>query len=87
MSVEIRANGETVSAQRGTDGSYYIEIENVAAKDLGQVFIYEIGGYKFSYGAMSYAYSVLSTPETEENLINTAKHLYNYYKEAEKYFK
>ena len=82
----FKVNGNVVTAQLDKDGVYFIEMDDIAAKNIGTAYTFELGTYKFTYSACSYIYTVLSG-EYNSDLSNVVKNLYNYYVAAEKYFK
>lgn len=83
--VTVQVNDK--EAQIKTDGNKrYIEIANIAAKDLDNV--YEItfdDGYTIKCSALTYVYEVLSH-ESDDSLKTVAKALYSYNQAANAYF-
>ena len=85
----VNENGESYNVY--TSGSrWYVEIENIAAKDLDTVFTVIVTAdgtqYEFRYGAFSYVRSVLSSSSTDEKLKNVCRALVLYNEAAKAYF-
>lgn len=86
--VVCKVDGKEVSAQvvDGEAYRYYVEINDIAAKDLDRAYTVEIGAYKVVYCALSYAYTVLKgTQPLALQLL--AQALYEYNRAANEYFK
>lgn len=70
-----------------SEGLYYIQKDNISAQMLG--FTSEIsltdGSWTITYCPMSYAYAVLKTSD-KTSLVNLVTAMYEYYREANKYF-
>lgn len=70
-----------------SEGLYYIQKDNISAQMLG--FPSEIsladGSWSITYCPMSYAYAVLKTSD-KTSLVNLVTAMYEYYREANKYF-
>ena len=83
--VAVKVNG--IEAQIKTDSSgKYIEITNIAVKDLDKVYEISIGNsYVIKCSALTYVYEVLSR-ESSEQLKVVAKALYLYNQAANAYF-
>lgn len=79
-------NGETVEQTR-EDDYYVITIENVVAQKLDEAYTITIGDLTINYSALSYAYAVAgNSAETDANLINLVKYLYDYNVKAKDFF-
>lgn len=66
--------------------SYYVEVENIAAKDLATFHTVEVDGISLSYSAISYCYSVFRTKDTQPtDLLDICRALYGYYEAAYNY--
>ena len=91
--VEFECNGEELEAKKYKE-YFYVELDNIAAKNLGDKFVVEITDTagqtgKVTYSPMAYAYLVLSRPTDEirtDNLKMLMKALYNYNRKAVEYF-
>ncbi len=69
-----------------TQRLYYVEIENIAAKDLANFHTVEVDGVKLSYAAISYCYTVFRTKDTQPaELLDMCRALYGYYEAAYDY--
>ena len=84
--VACTVNGKTVTQQQ--EGDYFvITINNIAAQNLSDFYEIAIGGMTIRYSALSYAYAVTSnTSETDTNLVNLVKYLYDYNVKAKLFF-
>ena len=84
--VSCMVNGEAVTQEK--EGDYYvIAIENIAAQNLSDTYEIKIGGLTINYSALSYAYAVVSNVnETDTDLINLVKYLYDYNLKAKSFF-
>jgi hypothetical protein len=73
------------------NGLYYVDVANISAKDLGNTITLKIsdGTTEVSVSAspMTYCYNILAAAEGtyQDNIVNLAKTLYMYYKEADAY--
>jgi len=73
------------------NGLYYVDVENISAKDLGNVITLEIndGAETASVSAspMTYCYNILAAEEGtyENSIVDLAKALYMYYVQADAY--
>ena len=70
---------------------YYLSVKNVAAKDLDESHVFEIGNYSVSnYSALSYALAVLEEEavdgNADVNLLNIVRAMVIYNTEADRYF-
>lgn len=83
--IAVKVNG--IEAQIKTDSSgKYIEIANIAAKDLNNVYEIKFGdSYTIKCSALTYVYEVFSR-ESSEQLKVVAKALYLYNQAANAYF-
>ena len=85
--VSLFVDGVAVEAIMSEDGnSYYVEINNISAQNLGKMFTIQIDGYQIKYCGLSYAYSVLAYQSTDVELVNMVKSMYVYHKFAYEYF-
>jgi hypothetical protein len=64
---------------------YYVEKENIVAKDLDTLYTFTIGGESFKYSVLDYAAAILDS-HMGENAENLAKALYLYNQAANAYF-
>ncbi len=70
------------SAQR----LYYVEIENISAKNLADIHTIAVDGVTLSYSAISYCYTVFRTKDTQPAaLLDLCRALYGYYEAAYQY--
>lgn len=92
--VKFTYNGKELDA-KSYESYYYVELDNIAAKNLSDMFVIEIADTvagttgKVIYSPMSYAYLVLSRPTDEirtEDLKMLMKAFYNYNIKAIEYF-
>ncbi len=66
---------------------YYVEVDNIAAKDLANPHVFEADGASLSYSALSYCYITLRTKDTQPvDLVNVCCSLFAYYESAVNYF-
>lgn len=68
---------------------WYIEIPNIASKDLDRVYVLQVDGMTVEYSAMSYAYTALAKYGDDEEyaaICNTVKMMYKYGLAANAYF-
>ena len=81
------ANGQTVTPiQRGS--LWYIELTDIAAKDLDTAYTFTAGGLTVACSALSYVNSVLRNASTmDQKLVAVCKTLYAYNDTANAYFK
>ena len=63
---------------------YYVELTDIAAKDLDEMHTFTVGELSLSYGVLSYVNNVVAH-STNEAAVNVAKALYAYYVAAEAY--
>ena len=68
------------------NGFKYLEISDIAVKDLGGMHEFKIGGITVKYGALSYVEAVTGVTENIA-LDNVVKALYNAYVAGAEYFK
>ena len=69
------------------DGSYYIEVRDIGAKDLNTVHRAAVGGFTMELSALSYVYNVLSDENgSSGELTDLAKALFAYSFAADVYF-
>ena len=71
----------------GVKNVYYLEVNNIVAKDLATEVVFEIGSCKIYYSALSYSYSVLNSDSSSIALENVVKALYKYSMSACDYWK
>lgn len=87
--VDVYVDGvkKDVTLYNASQRLYYVEIENIAAKDLATLHLFEADGASLSYAALSYCYLILRTKDTQPiDLINVCCSLYAYYESAVNYF-
>ena len=82
-------NGNVASPEliEGSVSEYYIEVKNVAAKDLDNIYVFVIGGHELKIGALSYAYVVNAEEYAGAAYKNVIKALYAYNVAANNYFR
>ena len=78
-------DGVATEAQKDEHGRYYLEILDIAAKDLDQAHLFTIGDFSVSASALSYVYAVLNG-NYDEHLQSLVKALYLYNVAANEYF-
>ena len=80
------ANGRTVTpVQRGS--LWYIELTDIAAKDLDTAYTFTAGGLTVACSALSYVSSVVRNADTmDANLVRVCKALFAYNETANAYF-
>ena len=86
----FKLNGKAVNAQKNDKG-WYVEVTNIAAKNLDKVNTLVISGAEGTIVtvkacALSYVYAVLNGASDDAKLINVVKGLYLYNKAADAYF-
>ena len=83
------ANGTAVTPVQSGENEYYVDKENVAAKELDEMATVTVGGLTVQYCGLSYVRQVaVNHPENySESLVNVAKALYAYNQAANAYFK
>lgn len=84
------ADGTDVSGYNfsGNKGNYYyIDIADIPSHMLDQTKNVTIGDYTISYSPLSYAYAVMNSENSDENLRNVVKALYLYNQAAVAYKK
>ncbi|MCR5128194.1 MAG: BspA family leucine-rich repeat surface protein [Lachnospiraceae bacterium] len=85
----ITVGGESLPIRSGK-GMYYVEIKDIAAKDLDTMYDFTVSNgaetATVHHGPMGYAYWALSSSDNE-NLKYTMMALYQYNRSAENYFK
>lgn len=86
--VAVSIDGESIEAvlENASKKMYYVEVSNIAAVDLWTMYSIEIDGYTVNYSAMSYAYSVLATQNSNAKSITVVKALAVYCAAANEYF-
>ena len=87
--VDVYVDGvkKDVTLYNASQRLYYVEIENIAAKDLATLHLFEADGASLSYAALSYCYLILRTKDTQPiDLVNVCCSLYAYYESAVNYF-
>lgn len=95
--VEFVEDSNTLEAHHYSGDYYYVEIDNIAAKDLNKIFVIHIKDLAagqldgaVSYSPMTYGYFVVSRPTNEvrtEDLKALIKSMYHYNAKAVDYFK
>ena len=82
---EFLVNG--VATTPTASGSlYYVDVPNVAAKDLDEMQTVTVGGMGVSYCGLSYVNQILGWSGATQNEINNAKALYLFNQTANAYF-
>ena len=80
----FRVNGKEVTAVE-KDGKYYVQIPNIPAHRLADMYQVTVGGITVSYGALSYVNQVMNFAQATAQTVNMAKALYAYYEAAAAY--
>jgi hypothetical protein len=79
-------NGKAVTPTYYGGNYYYIEVENIAAGNLGTAYQVSVDGATVRYSAMSYVHTtIVKSRGTADTTLATAKMLYLYYKAALEY--
>ena len=74
------------AAYDSSTGYYYVDIDNIAAKNLAVFHTIQCDGMTLEYAALSYCYSKFLTHDTQtEALLNVCRALYAYYEAAAYY--
>ena len=83
-------NGVTVQPQASgyseNENKFVISVDAIAAKDLGKVHTFSVGGYELKASALSYAYLVNAQSGASTAWQNVVKALYEYYVASAAYF-
>ena len=77
----FQVNGKTVTPVF-KNGMYYVQIPNIPAHRLSDMYQVTVGGITVDYSAMSYVNQVMIHPEAPAEAINMAKALFAYYEAA-----
>lgn len=84
---DFTVDGVPTSPVLANDGSYYVTVTDIAAKELGNPHVITVGGLTISnISAITYVYRVSISPSPSEKSIALVESLYGYYKAAETYF-
>ena len=67
------------------DSMYYVEIPNISAHLLSEMYTVTVGGITVTYGALSYVNQVMNYPQATAETVNMAKALFAYYEAAMAY--
>ena len=81
----LKTDGETATVMPVTDGSYYIEKTNIAAKDLDKGYVFSVGS-DFRLTISVFGYINKAKGIEDENFDNLLRALYNYGVAANAYF-
>ena len=85
--VTYTIDGTEVALLTLADGTRYIEMANIAAKDLDRTYAFQIGGCVVNVSALGYAHLVVNKGASDdENLKNLLIATYNYSIAANAYF-
>ena len=89
LTITITKDGQPVDYDVTMEGSvYHANISGIAARDLDEAYTITVSDgsseRQITYSPLTYSYSKQSN--SDENLANCAKALYNYYLKAEAYF-
>ena len=80
-------NGETLTATQYEDSElYYVEISGINSSKLSERYTVTVGDMTVTYSALSYAYTALTSEDTDETLRTTVLALVNYANAARAYF-
>lgn len=81
----FKTDGETATVMPVTDGSYYIEKTNIAAKDLDKGYVFSAGSdFRLTISVFGYVNKAMGTEG--DNFDNLLRALYNYGVAANAYF-
>ena len=80
----FRVNGKEVTAVE-KDGKYYVQIPNIPAHRLSEMYQVTVGGITVTYGALSYVNQVMNFAAATPETVNMAKALFAYYEAAMAY--
>lgn len=81
----FKTDGETATVMPVTDGSYYIEKTNIAAKDLDKGYVFSAGSdFRLTISVFGYINKAMGTDG--DNFDNLLRALYNYGVAANAYF-
>ncbi len=84
----ITLNGETAEALAYSGNIYYVQVTNLAATELKDMYTLGVSDgvdtFTISYGVFSYMYGVLSNENADETLVKVAKATWLYADEIEK---
>lgn len=81
----FKTDGETATVMPVTDGSYYIEKTNIAAKDLDKGYVFSAGSdFRLTISVFGYVNKAMGTDG--DNFDNLLRALYNYGVAANAYF-
>ena len=64
---------------------YYVELDNLAAKNLDKMHTFSVGGLSLNYGVMSYIHNIVFSAPSEA-AVNAAKALYAYHVAMKAFF-
>ena len=82
--------GDKVLTANKRGNLYYVDVTNIAAKDLNKSFTVSINDgaetYEVTYSPMNYCYNVLKSDAASETMKNVAKAIYLYNQAAIEYF-
>jgi hypothetical protein len=78
--------GVTYETDKTSENEYVIRIRGIAAYDLNKLFTVYVNGTKaVEYSPLTYCYKAQNNSNTK--LVNTVKALYQYWHQADLYFK
>lgn len=86
--IKLNGNDVTVKSRFYDNGGviYYVDIENVSAKDLDTVYVITLGEFSICVSAMTYVRASLDLQDASVSLVNLTKSLYRYNQKANEYF-
>jgi hypothetical protein len=82
----FKVDGEVVQPQLRGGNVYFIEIPNIAAQNLDDIYNVTVGGLTVRYGGLSYVNQINNLSNATEIQKDMAKALFAYCKAAEGYF-
>lgn len=84
---DFKVDGIPVTPAPASDGSYYVTVYDISAKELGNPHVITVGNLTISnLSAITYVYRVSLLESPSEKTLALTKTLYEYYNAAEAYF-
>lgn len=84
---DFRVDGVCVEPKAADNGMYYVAVQYVPAKELGNAHVITVGKLTIkNISAMTYVYRTTLSESPDERNIALVESLYNYYKASENYF-
>lgn len=79
-------NGKAMVPELSRDGTYYVDVPNISAKDLDTFYTVSVGGLRVSYCGISYVRMTLNYSGSSETLKELVRAVYAYNQAANTYF-